>query len=98
MPLYEIKSELDLKIAIARKLPLRVSCCKGLNCCDKCEMIWDSDETAFVENSGDREYYSNKNYILRNIKLNYEEYDEPEEDRYFSEQPLIGKILKRKSL
>ena len=98
MPLYELKSERDLEIAIARKLPLRVSCCGGLGCCDKDEMIWDSDETAFVENCGDREYYSDKNYILENIKSNYDDPDDMEEDRYYSEQPLIGKILKRKSL
>ena len=98
MPLYELKTERDLEIAIARKLPLRVSCCGGLGCCDKDEIIWDSTLNKFVENSGDREYHSDKNYVLETIKVNYDDPDDMEEDRYYSEQPLIGKILKRKSL
>ncbi len=97
MPLYELKSARDLEIAIARKLPLRVSCCGGLNCCDKDEIIWDSNENKFVENNDDRDYYENKNGVLENIQLNYNDTDyiDIEEDRYWSEQPLIGKILKR---
>ncbi len=54
MPLYELKSARGLEIAIARKLPLRVSCCRGLNCCDKDEIIWDSIENKFVEDHDDR--------------------------------------------
>ena len=53
MPLYELKSARDLQIAIARKLPLKVSCCGGLNCCDKDEIILDSNENKFVENYED---------------------------------------------
>ena len=71
MPLYELKSARDLEIAIARKLPLRVSCCGGIGC------------------------YADKEYILENIQSNYNDPDDMEEDRYWSEQPLIGKILKR---
>ena len=99
MPLYELKSARDLEIAIARKLPLRVSCCGGLNCCDKDEIIWDSNENKFVENDDDRGYYENKNHVLEDIQLNYNDPDDMEDletDRYWSEQPLIGKILKRK--
>ena len=97
MPLYELKSARDLEIAIARKLPLKVSCCGGLNCCDKDEIIWDSNENKFVENYDDRDYYATKDHILENIQLNYNDpdYMDIEEDRYWSEQPLIGKILKR---
>ena len=97
MPLYELKSARDLEIAIARKLPLRVSCCGGLNCCDKDEIIWDSNENKFVENDDDRDYHENKNRVLENIQSNYNDPDDMdiEEDRYWSEQPLIGKILKR---
>ena len=96
MPLYELKSARDLEIAIARKLPLRVSCCGGLNCCDKDRIIWDSNENKFVENYDDREYYATtKDPILENIQSNYNDPDDMEEDRYWSEQPLIGKILKR---
>ena len=95
MPLYELKSARDLEIAIARKLPLRVSCCGGLNCCDKDEIIWDSNENKFVENYDDRDYWETKDNILENIQLNYNDPDDMEEDRYYSEQPLIGKILKR---
>ena len=99
MPLYELKSARDLEIAIARKLPLRVSCCGGLDCCDKDEIIWDSNENKFVENNDDRDYHENKNRVLENIQSNYNDPDDTEdieEDRYWSEQPLIGKILKRK--
>ena len=97
MPLYELKSARDLEIAIARKLPLRVSCCGGLNCCNKDEIIWDSNENKFVENNDDRGYYADKHRILENIQSNYNDpdYMDIEEDRYWSEQPLIGKILKR---
>ena len=95
MPLYELKSARDLEIAIARKLPLKVSCCVGLDCCDKDRIIWDSNENKFVENYEDNSYYGDKDHILENIQLNYNEPDDMEEDRYWSEQPLIGKILKR---
>ena len=97
MPLYELKSARDLEIAIARKLPLRVSCCGGLNCCNKDKIIWDSNENKFVENYNDRDYYGTKDNILENIRLNYNDPDDMdiEEDRYWSEQPLISKILKR---
>ena len=97
MPLYELKSARDLEIAIARKLPLKVSCCGGLGCCNKDEIIWDSNENKFVENYDDRGYYKDKNDVLENIQLNYNDpdYMDIEEDRYWSEQPLIGKILKR---
>ena len=97
MPLYELKSARDLEIAIARKLPLHVSCCGGLNCCDKVEIIWDSNENKFVENNDYRDYHENKNRVLENIQSNYNDpdYMDIEEDRYWSEQPLIGKILKR---
>ena len=95
MPLYELKSARDLEIAIARKLPLRVSCCGGLNCCNKYEIIWDSNEDAFVENDEGRDYCLTKQYVLENIGVNYDNPDDMEEDRYYSEQPLIGKILKR---
>ena len=97
MPLYEIKSARDLEIAIARKLPLKVSCCGGLNCCDKDEIIWNSNENKFVETYDDRNYCETKDNILENIQLNYNDPDDMdiEEDRYWSEQPLIGKILKR---
>ena len=95
MPLYELKSARDLEIAIARKLPLHVSCCGGLNCCDKDEIIWDSNENKFVENYDDREYYADKHNVLEVIQENYNNPDDMEEDRYWSEQPLIGKILKR---
>ena len=99
MPLYEIKSARDLEIAIARKLPLKVSCCGGLGCCHKDRVIWDSNENKFVENYDDRDYYADKHHILENIEINYNDPDDTgdmEEDRYWSEQPLIGKILKRK--
>ena len=96
MPLYELKSVRDLQIAIARKLPLKVSCCNGLDCCEKDEIIWDSNENSFVENNDDRDYHENKNRVLENIELNYNHPGDIEEDRYWSEQPLIGKILKRK--
>ena len=95
MPLYELKSARDLQIAIARKLPLRVSCCGGLGCCNKDEIIWDSNENKFVENYDDMDYYADKHDILENIQENYNDPDDMEEDRYWSEQPLIGKILKR---
>ncbi len=98
MPLYELKSARDLEIAIARKLPLKVSCCGGLNCCDKDEIIWDSNENKFVKNHDDRGYYEDKNDVLEDIQSNYNDPDDMEdieEDRYWSEQPLIGKILKR---
>ena len=98
MPLYELKSARDLEIAITRKLPLRVSCCGGLDCCEKDEIVWDSNENTFVDNDEGREYYSEKLYILENIESNYDNPDDMGEDRYFSEQPLIGKILKRTSL
>ena len=98
MPLYELKSARDLEIAIARKLPLRVSCCGGLDCCYKDKIIWDSNENKFVENYDDREYYATKDNILENIQENYNDPDDMEEDRYWSEQPLIGKILKRTPL
>ena len=101
MPLYELKSARDLEIAIARKLPLKVSCCGGLNCCDKDEIIWDSNENKFVKNYDDRDYHEGKNRVLENIQSNYNDPDDTEdieEDRYWSEQPLIGKILKRKPL
>ena len=71
MPLYELKSARDLEIAIARKLPLRVSCCGGLGCCNKDEIIWDSNENKFVENYNDRDYYADKHHILENIQENY---------------------------
>ena len=90
MPLYELKSARDLEIAIARKLPLKVSCCGGLGCCNKDEIIWDSNE-----NNDDRDYHENKNRVLENIQSNYNDPDDMEKDRYWSEQPLIGKILKR---
>ena len=96
MPLYEIKSARDLEIAIARKLPLRVSCCGGLGCCNKDEIIWDSNENKFVENDDNRDYYATKDHILEDIQSNCDYPDDMEEDRYWSEQPLIGKILKRK--
>ena len=95
MPLYELKSARDLEIAIARKLPLHVSCCGGLDCCDKDEIIWDSGENKFVDNYDDRGYYADKHHILENMESNYDYPDDMEEDRYWSEQPLIGKILKR---
>ena len=95
MPLYELKSARDLEIAIARKLPLRVSCCGGIGCCNKDRIIWDSNENRFVENNDDRDYYADKNDILENIQSNCDYPDDMEEDRYWSEQPLIGKILKR---
>ena len=95
MPLYELKSARDLEIAIARKLPLKVSCCGGLGCCNKDEIIWDSNENKFVENNDNRDCYASKNDILGNIQSNYNNPDDMEEDRYWSEQPLIGKILKR---
>ena len=95
MPLYELKSARDLEIAIARKLPLKVSCCGGLNCCNKDRIIWDSNENRFVENNDDRDYHENKNRVLENIQSNYDDPDDMKEDRYYSEQPLIGKILKR---
>ena len=95
MPLYELKSARDLEIAIARKLPLKVSCCGGLNCCNKDRIIWDSNENKFVENYDDRDYHEGKNRVLENIQSNYNDPDDMEEDRYYSEQPLIGKILKR---
>ena len=98
MPLYELKSARDLEIAIARKLPLHVSCCGGLNCCDKDEIIWDSNENKFVENYADTGYYADKHDILENIQENCDYPDDMEADRYWSEQPLIGKILKRRSL
>lgn len=95
MPLYELKSARDLEIAIARKLPLKVSCCGGLNCCNKDEIVWDSNENKFVENYDDRDYYADKQHILEKIQSNYNDPEDVEEDRYWSEQPLIGKILKR---
>ena len=95
MPLYELKSARDLEIAIARKLPLKVSCCGGLGCCNKDEIIWDSNENKFVDNYDDNGYYADKHRILENIQSNYNDPDDMEEDRYYSEQPLIGKILKR---
>ena len=95
MPLYELKSARDLEIAIARKLPLKVSCCGGLNCCNKARIIWDSNENKFVETYDDRHYYETKDNILENIQLNYNDPEDMEEDRYWSEQPLIGKLLKR---
>ena len=95
MPLYELKSARDLEIAIARKLPLKVSCCGGLGCCNKDRIIWDSNENKFVENYDDRDYYATKDRILEIIQSNYNDPDDMEEDRYYSEQPLIGKILKR---
>lgn len=95
MPLYELKSARDLEIAIARKLPLRVSCCGGLDCCNKDEIIWDSNENKFVDNYNDTGYYADKHHILELIQLNYNDPEDMEEDRYWSEQPLIGKILKR---
>ena len=95
MPLYELKSARDLEIAIARKLPLKVSCCGGLGCCNKDKIIWDSNENKFVENYDDRDYYATKDRILEIIQSNYNDPDDMEEDRYYSEQPLIGKILKR---
>ena len=95
MPLYELKSARDLEIAIARKLPLKVSCCGGLNCCNKDEIVRDSNENKFVENYDDRDYHEGKNRVLENIQSNYNDPDDMEEDRYWSEQPLIGKILKR---
>ena len=98
MPLYELKSARDLEIAIARKLPLRVSCCGGLGCCNKDGIIWDSNENKFVENYDERAYYATKDSILELIQLNYNDPDDMEEDRYWSEHPLIGKILKRTPL
>ena len=97
MPLYELKSARDLEIAIARKLPLKVSCCGGIGCCNKDAIIWDSNENKFVENYDDRDYYADKHHILEIIQSNYNDPDYMyiEEDRYWSEQPLIGKILKR---
>ena len=95
MPLYELKSARDLEIAIARKLPLKVSCCGGLGCCNKDEIIWDSNENKFVDNYDDRGDYADKHHILELIQSNYNDPDDMEEDRYWSEQPLIGKILKR---
>ena len=96
MPLYELKSARDLEIAIARKLPLKVSCCGGLGCCNKDEIIWDSNENKFVDIDAHSGYYADKNDILENIQSNCDYPDDMEEDRYWSEQPLIGKILKRK--
>lgn len=98
MPLYELKSARDLEIAITRKLPLRVSCCGGLDCCDKDEIIWDSNENKFAQNCEDADYYNDKNDILENIQENCNYPDDMEADRYWSEQPLIGKILKRTPL
>ena len=95
MPLYELKSARDLEIAIARKLPLKVSCCGGLGCCNKDRIIWDSNENKFVENYDDREHYADKHNVLEDIQSNYNDPDDMEKDRYWSEQPLIGKILKR---
>ena len=100
MPLYELKSARDLEIAIARKLPLKVSCCGGLGCCNKDEIIWDSNENKFVENRfvenyDDTSYYADIHRVLENLQLNYNGPGDMEEDRYWSEQPLIGKILKR---
>ena len=95
MPLYELKSARDLEIAIARKLPLKVSCCGGLGCCNKDSIIWNSNENRFVENYNERDHYSTKDNILENIQENYNNPDDMEEDRYWSEQSLIGKILKR---
>ena len=95
MPLYELKSARDLQIAIARKLPLKVSCCGGLGCCNKDEIIWDSNENKFVQNCDDSDYYADKHHILEIIQSNYNDPDDMEEDRYYSEQPLNGKILKR---
>ena len=95
MPLYELKSARDLQIAIARKLPLKVSCCGGLNCCNKARIIWDSNENKFVKNCDDRDYCETKDNTLENIQSNYNDPDDMEADRYWSEQPLIGKILKR---
>ena len=95
MPLYELKSARDLEIAIARKLPLHVSCCGGIGCCNKDKIIWDSNENKFVENYDDRDYYATKDHILEIIQSNYNDPCHLEEDRYYSEQPLIGKILKR---
>ena len=95
MPLYELKSARDLEIAIARKLPLKVSCCGGLGCCNKDRIIWDSNENKFVKNYDDRDYHEGKNRVLENIQSNYNDPDDMEEDRYYSEQPLIDKILKR---
>ena len=96
MPLYEIKSARDLEIAIARKLPLRVSCCNGFDCCNKDEIIWDSNENKFVDTYTSSDYCVDKNDILEDIQSNCDYPDDMEEDRYWSEQPLIGKILKRK--
>ncbi len=45
------------------------------------------------------DYYEDKHHALENIQLNYNDPDDMEDleaDRYWSEQPLIGKILKRK--
>ena len=95
MSLYELKSARDLEIAIARKLPRRVSCCGGLNCCNRGKIIWDSNENKFAENCEDADYYADKNDILENIQSNYNDPDDMKGDRYWSEQPLIGKILKR---
>ena len=95
MPLYELKSARDLEIAIARKLSLKVSCCGGIDCCNKDRIIWDSNENKFVKNYDDRDYHEGKNRVLENIQSNYNDPDDMEEDRYWSEQPLIGKILKR---
>lgn len=95
MPLYELKSARDLEIAIARKLPLKVSCCGGLGCCHKDRIIWDSNENKFVENYDDRDHYAAKDSILENIQENYNNPDDMEADRYWSEQQLISKILKR---
>ena len=96
MPLYELKSARDLEIAIARKLPLKVSCCGGIGCCNKDRIIWDSNENKFVKNYDDMDYYADEHHILEDIQSNYNDPDGMEEDRYWSEQPLIGKILKRK--
>ncbi len=98
MPLYELKSTRDLEIAIARKLPLRVSCYGGLGCCDKDEIIWDSNENRFVKNCDDSDYHATKDNILENIQENCNYPEDMEEDRYWSKQPLIGKILKRTPL
>ena len=98
MPLYELKSARDLEIAIARKLPLKVSCCGGLNCCNKDEIIWDSNENKFVDTYSGTGCYADKHHILESMESNYNDpndMEDIEEDRYWSEQPLIGKILKR---
>ncbi len=95
MPLYELKSARDLEIAIARKLPLRVSCCGGIGCCSRDRIIWDSNENKFVKDYNEREHYTDEHHVLEDLQSNYNDPDDMEEDRYWSEQPLIGKILKR---